>query len=50
MSGTSKVSAVLAQFRKGQKAAIQVQAEARQEREDKLAKAEAGALKGAARF
>lgn len=33
---------VLAKFKQGQKAALKVQAEARQEREDKLAKAAAG--------
>lgn len=38
----SRVDALLARFKTGQRRALQVQADARQEREDKLAKADAG--------
>jgi hypothetical protein len=43
----SRVNALLASFKQGQKKALVLQSEARQEREDKLAKAAAGAAPGA---
>ncbi|EFN56136.1 hypothetical protein CHLNCDRAFT_144778 [Chlorella variabilis] len=45
----SRVNALLASFKQGQKKALHVQAEARQEREDKLAKAAAGGGAGRGR-
>ncbi|KAL4857776.1 General transcription factor IIE subunit 2 [Chlorella vulgaris] len=45
----SRVNALLASFKQGQKKALVLQSEARQEREDKLAKAAAGAAAGRGR-
>jgi hypothetical protein len=42
----SRVDALLASFKQGQRKALQLQAEARQEREEKLAKAAAGGAGG----
>ena len=44
---SSRVDALLARFKTGQRRALQVQADARQEREDKLAKTEGGLRQGA---